>query len=117
MPNIEIHGMDADRAERVKKKIFTVTASCPWASELVVTTYQNVVVDRKNNRLPFFRVYFDRVNESLSTDDIEMIGEVLGPFDVDIEMVELSVFVPRVNWNQNPDDRLERAAIPNYEDT
>lgn len=121
MPNIEIHGAGAVRAERMKKKIFSVlkdladlqsiTALRERFETVVVNICLGCVVDRHNQYQPFFRIFFE------PEDNIEVFVNALRPFKVDIETVALERFVPRYDFNQNPDDRLERVAEPNYEET
>ncbi len=111
MPNIEIHGAEAGRAQRIKEKIFKIFEPLGFIDDLVVEIHLDRVVNHLDQDQPFFRVFHT------SFDDLAAILDKLRPFKLDIEHVLLSGFIPRYDHNEDPNDRLERSAEARYEDT
>lgn len=110
MPNIKIFGADG-RAERIRKKIFEIFEP-PMVDELVVTICPSTVLNKRGEKQPYFEIIWEY------KDDVQFIIDKLRPFKLDIEVPRhLLSFIERFDHDQSPDDRLERSAVPNYEDT
>ena len=67
MPNIEIHGLDSDDAEKIEDRIRVIFAPAPYAGEMVVTIAFDSCRDLKGRNFPFLRVFntCDEKNEEI----------------------------------------------------
>ena len=89
MPNIEIHGLPGKEGDELSRKIFELFKHEIYIDEMVVTIFQDRVVDKKSSSQPFIRVV---------TTPHRYIGAILGGlrrFHVDIEHLELRDFIPK----------------------
>ena len=93
MPNIEIHGLSLQEWNELRKKIFKLFEDKPYVDEMVVTVFQDAVFDKRGSSRPFIRL----VNSSQEFSDemrAEEILEALKTLNIDIEHLELKVFIP-----------------------
>lgn len=88
MPNIEIHGLVGQEGE-LRMRIFDLFKDKPYVDEMVITSIEDFVIDRKGFSQPFIRL----VNSC--QEHTEEIIEMLKTLNVDIEHLELKAFIPK----------------------
>jgi hypothetical protein len=93
MPNIEVHGVSCidNRKQLVSKIARHLLVATPLIDGVVITSYDNTVIDVFGAEQPFLRV--------LCTDD-EEAGRVIGllkPLGMDIEWLSIRQFFPKPN--------------------
>ena len=94
MPNIEIHGFGlrgpfAQEAIALRKRIFEILEASPVARDIVVSIYDDIVVDKKGEAQPYLRIVFAPADR-IFLDILSL--KVLG---FDIEVLELKNFQSR----------------------
>jgi len=91
MPNIEIHGLEHDKAEILRGWFFEAFSSEPYVDDMVVTIYSTEVVGRNGVKQPFLRLVSTK-----KADETEEIVAGLKVLNMDIERVELAEFIPKL---------------------
>jgi len=103
MPNIEIHGFGTqapisvsvygvqlkDPAFSLRARIFAMFKDKPYFNDMVVTIVPDETVDKLNFHQPFLRVV------STPVPYIGEIIELLKTLNMDIEIQELTAFIPK----------------------
>ena len=92
MPNIEIHGLDSDDAEKIEDRIRVLFITGSYDGGVVVTTAFDSCRDLKSREFPFLRVYNtrDEKNEEI----LRTLKREFGT-ELDIEFQILEAFYPR----------------------
>lgn len=94
MPNIEIHGLDEDAANRIREDIFLMFRDFPVKSivdikDIVVTIFSTQVTDQHGKPQPFLRLV------NTSPDGTPIIIGQLRQIGLNVEHVALAGFYPK----------------------
>ncbi len=106
MPNIEMHGIKDDMSygqlfHQIKKAL----QDAPYAKDIVLTDYQNRVVDFHEKSQPYLRL----VALSTSSAELEDIEKRLEPLNIDIEVLLIDHFTPKKPLMPDPDGLRDEA--------
>ncbi|HUS50370.1 MAG TPA: hypothetical protein VMZ91_09405 [Candidatus Paceibacterota bacterium] len=85
MPNIEIHGMEKQMAEKERENIFELFKGKEYVRDIVVTIFPTDVRDRCNRKLAFIRL--------VSSDHLREATVLLLELGLDLEILELQQFI------------------------
>lgn len=88
MPNIELHGYDAEEAHLIQREIRTVLGSSPEAHEIVTTVFPSIVENLDSRKTPFLRII-------CSADELDDLVTRLEPLNQDIEVLPLARWIPK----------------------
>jgi len=91
MPNIEIHGMDKERAEDLREKIFKEFEGEPYLKETVISILPSIVKDSEGEDQPFLRLIDDTADSTTR----EILAK-LAPLKLDIEFLKLYLFSSKI---------------------
>jgi len=94
MPNIEIHGMEKQIAEKERGNIFKLFQEKEYIRDIVVTIFLTDVRDRRYRKLPFIRLV------STSESYFREVVTLLSKLGFDLEVLELQQFVEAGKRNE-----------------
>lgn len=98
MPNVEIHGLGkGEVAIALVRKIYGLFEGEPYAKAMVVSVYDDLVVDREGETQPFLRLVNSHHRHTK-----KILGK-LRQIDMDLKHLKLKAFYPKGSRISLPD--------------